>query len=74
MPSDETQLNFLHQKRILILLCATLPSMSSPLTIETTVDAPIETVWRCWTEPEHIMQRAGWQSILDNFKSYTEAQ
>ncbi len=29
---------------------------SHPLTIETTVDAPIEKVWACWTEPEHIMQ------------------
>lgn len=28
----------------------------SPITIETSVDAPIETVWSCWTEPEHIMQ------------------
>lgn len=29
---------------------------TSPITIETSVDAPIETVWRYWTEPEHIMQ------------------
>lgn len=28
----------------------------SPITIETSVDAPIETAWSCWTEPKHIMQ------------------
>ena len=26
------------------------------ITIETTVHAPVEKVWSCWTEPEHIMQ------------------
>lgn len=26
------------------------------VTVETTVHAPIDTVWRCWTEPEHIIQ------------------
>jgi uncharacterized protein YndB with AHSA1/START domain len=26
------------------------------ITVEATVNAPIDTVWRCWTEPEHIMQ------------------
>ncbi len=29
---------------------------TTPITVETTVDAPLETVWKCWTEPEHIMQ------------------
>lgn len=24
------------------------------ITIKATVNAPIETVWKCWTEPEHI--------------------
>lgn len=26
------------------------------ITVQTTVKAPIETVWKCWTEPEHITQ------------------
>lgn len=26
------------------------------ITIETTVDAPIEKVWTAWTKPEHIVQ------------------
>jgi uncharacterized protein YndB with AHSA1/START domain len=26
------------------------------ITIETTVQAPVEKVWKCWNEPEHIMQ------------------
>ncbi|WP_426350073.1 hypothetical protein ACPWSR_02245 [Alloiococcus sp. CFN-8] len=58
------------------------------ITINTTVNAPIENVWKCFNEPEHIrrwnnasedwhtpsieLQRAGWQSILGNFKRYTE--
>jgi len=24
------------------------------ITIKTTVNVPVETVWKCWTEPEHI--------------------
>lgn len=31
-------------------------SASSPITVETSVNAPVETVWACWTEPEHIMR------------------
>lgn len=26
------------------------------ITVEATVKAPVEKVWRCWTEPEHITQ------------------
>ena len=26
------------------------------ITVKTTVNAPIEKVWACWTEPEHIKQ------------------
>ena len=37
---------------------------TTPITVETTVDAPIETVWKCWTEPEHIMQ---WNSASDDW-------
>jgi uncharacterized protein YndB with AHSA1/START domain len=29
---------------------------TSSITVETVVHAPIATVWRCWTEPTHIMQ------------------
>lgn len=28
--------------------------MKSQITVETSVRAPIEKVWRCWTEPGHI--------------------
>jgi uncharacterized protein YndB with AHSA1/START domain len=34
------------------------------ITVETTVDAPIETVWECWTAPEHIMQ---WNNASDDW-------
>lgn len=26
------------------------------ITVETTVNAPIEKVWHCWNEPNHVMQ------------------
>lgn len=29
-----------------------------PITVETTVDAPIKTVWECWTNPKHITRWA----------------
>ncbi len=29
-------------------------TLSSPITIETTVNAPLEKVWECWTQPQHI--------------------
>ncbi len=28
----------------------------STITVEATINGDIETVWKCWTEPEHIMQ------------------
>ncbi len=28
----------------------------TPITVEATIDAPIEKVWEFWTTPEHIMQ------------------
>ncbi len=28
----------------------------APITVQTKVRAPLETVWRCWTEPAHITQ------------------
>ena len=36
----------------------------SPITVETTVDAPIEKVWELWTTPEHIMK---WNSASDDW-------
>jgi uncharacterized protein YndB with AHSA1/START domain len=30
--------------------------MNAPITIETLVSAPVEKVWRYYTEPEHIMK------------------
>jgi uncharacterized protein YndB with AHSA1/START domain len=31
---------------------------TNPITIETTVQAPLQKVWECWTHPEHITQWA----------------
>ncbi len=38
----------------------------SPITVETTVDAPIETVWDCWTNPDHVMN---WNHASDDWHS-----
>lgn len=27
---------------------------NTKITIETTINAPIEKIWECWTEPKHI--------------------
>lgn len=37
---------------------------TSPITVEATINAPIEKVWECWTEPEHIMQ---WNNASDDW-------
>src|SRR5690606_33705096 len=37
-----------------------------PITIETTINAPIEKVWACWTKPEHITK---WNNASDDWHS-----
>lgn len=34
------------------------------ITVETTVQAPVEKVWECWTEPKHITQ---WSFASDDW-------
>src|SRR5687767_14879507 len=36
----------------------------SPITVQTTVNAPVEKVWRLWSEPEHITK---WNSASDDW-------
>ena len=36
------------------------------ITVETTVNAPIEKVWACWTEPQHI---SGWTFAQDDWEA-----
>ena len=31
---------------------------TEPISLTITINAPIEIVWRCWTEPEYITQWA----------------
>lgn len=38
------------------------------LTIKTTVDAPIEAVWKYWTEPEHIKK---WSNASEDWHTTT---
>lgn len=35
------------------------------ITVETTVEAPLEKVWEAWTEPEHIVQ---WNFASEDWK------
>jgi uncharacterized protein YndB with AHSA1/START domain len=34
------------------------------ITVSTLVEAPIETVWKCWTNPDHIME---WNHASDDW-------
>lgn len=36
----------------------------TPITVEATINAPIEKVWKCWTSPEDIMQ---WCNASDDW-------
>lgn len=36
----------------------------SPITIQTLVNAPLEKVWKCWTDPAHITQ---WNHASDDW-------
>lgn len=38
------------------------------ITIKTIVNAPIETVWKCWTEPQHIKN---WNNALPDWHTTT---
>jgi uncharacterized protein YndB with AHSA1/START domain len=37
-----------------------------PITIQTTINAPIEKVWECWTEPKHIVK---WAFAQDDWEA-----
>jgi uncharacterized protein YndB with AHSA1/START domain len=36
----------------------------TPITVETTVNTPVATVWKYWSEPEHIKQ---WNNASDDW-------
>ncbi len=40
--------------------------MSQSITVQTTINAPIEKVWECWTAPEHITQ---WAFASDDWEA-----
>jgi uncharacterized protein YndB with AHSA1/START domain len=40
--------------------------MATPITVETTINATMETVWRLWTTPEDIMQ---WNNPSDDWQT-----
>lgn len=39
---------------------------TKPITVKTTVKAPLATVWACWNEPEHIKQ---WAFASDDWEA-----
>jgi uncharacterized protein YndB with AHSA1/START domain len=41
----------------------------SNITVEAIINAPVETVWQCWTEPKHIVN---WNNASDDWHT-TEA-
>ncbi|HYE59592.1 MAG TPA: SRPBCC domain-containing protein [Candidatus Kapabacteria bacterium] len=40
--------------------------MEKTITVQTTVQAPMEKVWECWTKPEHIVQ---WAFAQDDWEA-----
>ncbi|CAM3030424.1 SRPBCC family protein [Hathewaya histolytica] len=40
------------------------PNANSNITVETTIDEPIERVWKYWTEPQHITK---WNNASDDW-------
>lgn len=40
--------------------------MNNPITVEATINAPIEKVWQYWTEPEHVTK---WNHASDDWHS-----
>jgi uncharacterized protein YndB with AHSA1/START domain len=42
-----------------------MPNLS-PITVQTTVNAPIEKAWKYWTDPKHVMQ---WNHASDDWHS-----
>lgn len=42
----------------------TTTNAATKITVESTVNAPVETVWRSWTEPQHITQ---WNNASDDW-------
>lgn len=41
-----------------------MSALHTTLTVEANINAPIEKVWKTWTEPEHIMQ---WSNASDDW-------
>jgi uncharacterized protein YndB with AHSA1/START domain len=40
--------------------------MKEAITVQTVVNAPMEKVWECWSEPEHI---TGWAFASDDWEA-----
>ena len=41
-----------------------MENQATTITVESTVNAPIEKVWQCWTSPEHITK---WNNASDDW-------
>jgi uncharacterized protein YndB with AHSA1/START domain len=58
-------------KQTLTRLAGYLPAMTSkPFTISRTFDAPIDIVWRAWTDPARLAQWWGPKGVTSNIKTF----
>ena len=53
----------MQMRKIVIADLSKMPEKTA-ITVENTVDAPVEKVWRLWTEPEHILH---WNNASDDW-------
>ena len=54
----------MQMKKIIIRKLSQEPKPAKPITVKTTVNAPIEKVWEFWTTPEHIEK---WNNASDDW-------
>lgn len=43
--------------------------MDNPITIQTNINAPADTIWECWTLPKHIN---GWAFASEDWEAHAE--
>ncbi|MFM2268487.1 MAG: hypothetical protein RL757_1928 [Bacteroidota bacterium] len=64
MDLKEKYVDFMEKKCPEVLKLVKTLSEALLLTVETTIEAPIETVWNAWTSPEHITK---WNNASDDW-------
>ncbi len=62
--SQRAMAAMMQMRKINIAQLSEGPKLSAPITVESTVHAPVEKVWQYWTAPEHITQ---WNNASDDW-------